>query len=225
MVETPFETVYNAEMTCEACVKDIGVKLEALPGVVSVMCDLDTKTVAVMGTTPPSQILTTLQPRKPILRGTGGSNSAAVAILEDFESNADLRVRGLTRFVGLPNGKTFVDITMTGVPDGDYEACINTGGDVSQGVGSTGGVWKAIGALKCLNGDCQLYKTFQLQLSEIIGRSMVVTSSDAGASGASFCGVIARSAGAWENSKYVCSCTGKTIWDERVDAISRGIVS
>lgn len=219
MSNTPFETVYNAEMTCDGCIKDIEGKLSSLPGVENILCDLNTQTVAVLGTTPPSQILTQLKGRSPILRGTGTSNSAAVAILENFESNTDLRVQGLSRFVGLPNGTTFVDIKMTGIPDGVYKAGINTNGDVSNGIGSTGKTWKDLGELKCINGDCQLYSTFQFKLFEIIGRSMVVSSPVA-----NFCGVIARSAGAWENSKYVCSCTGKTIWDEKVDAVKRGIV-
>ncbi|MCJ1464177.1 copper chaperone [Pseudocyphellaria aurata] len=37
-------------------------------------------------------------------------------------------------------------------------------------------------------------------------------------------GVVARSAGAWENSKVVCSCSGKTVWEEREEMVSKGIV-
>ncbi len=29
------------------------------------------------------------------------------------------------------------------------------------------------------------------------------------------CGVIARSAGLFENMKKICSCSGKTLWEER----------
>ena len=29
------------------------------------------------------------------------------------------------------------------------------------------------------------------------------------------CGIIARSAGLFENEKRVCACTGKTLWEER----------
>ncbi len=37
-------------------------------------------------------------------------------------------------------------------------------------------------------------------------------------------GVIARSAGVWENDKTVCSCTGKTLWEERKDELKKGML-
>ena len=36
-------------------------------------------------------------------------------------------------------------------------------------------------------------------------------------------GVVARSAGVWENSKVVCACSGKTVWEEREEMVSKGI--
>ena len=32
------------------------------------------------------------------------------------------------------------------------------------------------------------------------------------------CGIIARSAGLFQNKKTVCTCSGKTIWEERMEA-------
>lgn len=37
-------------------------------------------------------------------------------------------------------------------------------------------------------------------------------------------GVVARSAGAWENDKVVCACSGKTVWEERDEMVAKGIV-
>lgn len=37
-------------------------------------------------------------------------------------------------------------------------------------------------------------------------------------------GVIARSAGLWDNDKTVCSCTGKTLWEERKDEVKKGML-
>lgn len=37
-------------------------------------------------------------------------------------------------------------------------------------------------------------------------------------------GVVARSAGAWENDKVVCACSGKTVWEEREEMLGKGIV-
>lgn len=37
-------------------------------------------------------------------------------------------------------------------------------------------------------------------------------------------GVVARSAGIWENGKVVCGCSGKTVWEERREAVKRGML-
>ena len=37
-------------------------------------------------------------------------------------------------------------------------------------------------------------------------------------------GVIARSAGVWDNDKTVCSCSGKTVWEEREEQVGRGML-
>jgi len=37
-------------------------------------------------------------------------------------------------------------------------------------------------------------------------------------------GVVARSAGVWENEKVVCGCSGKTVWEERGEAVKRGML-
>jgi len=71
-----------------------------------------------------------------------------------------------------------------------------------------------------------------LNVGDIIGRSLVVkegvddlgrgTSLDSKTDGAAgkgiACGIIARSAGLFDNPKKICACDGKTLWDERGDA-------
>lgn len=37
-------------------------------------------------------------------------------------------------------------------------------------------------------------------------------------------GVIARSAGVWDNEKMVCSCSGKNVWEERKEQVSKGML-
>ena len=37
-------------------------------------------------------------------------------------------------------------------------------------------------------------------------------------------GVIARSAGVWDNEKTVCSCSGKNVWQERKEQVGRGMI-
>ena len=48
-------------------------------------------------------------------------------------------------------------------------------------------------------------------------------SASASASASAIIGVIARSAGVWENDKTVCSCSGKTIWQERKEQQEKGV--
>jgi copper chaperone for superoxide dismutase len=63
---------------------------------------------------------------------------------------------------------------------------------------------------------------------ELIGRSMVVSKSREGPfrmeDPDTLVGVIARSAGVWDNDKMVCSCSGKNVWEERKEMVSKGIV-
>ncbi|XP_015111150.1 copper chaperone for superoxide dismutase isoform X2 [Diachasma alloeum] len=70
-----------------------------------------------------------------------------------------------------------------------------------------------------------------LNVGDIIGRSLVITQdSDDLGKGDSLkskvdgnsgmrlaCGIIARSSGVFENTKKICACDGKTLWDERDD--------
>ena len=37
-------------------------------------------------------------------------------------------------------------------------------------------------------------------------------------------GVVARSAGVWENEKVVCACSGKTVWEEREEMVGKGML-
>lgn len=50
----------------------------------------------------------------------------------------------------------------------------------------------------------------QLSVSELIGRGVCVTNGSDKA-----CGVIARSAGIFQNYKRICLCSGKVLWNER----------
>lgn len=65
---------------------------------------------------------------------------------------------------------------------------------------------------------------------ELVGRGMCVERIDSEAVGhgdggrEEVVGVVARSAGVWENEKVVCGCSGKTIWEEREEMVGKGIL-
>lgn len=135
---------------------------------------------------------------------------------------------------------TLVDISTHSLPAGEYQATVRESGDISRGAQSTGKVWGAnstgddqakgvVGTIKVGNsGIGSSFLTMPVQIWEIIGRGMVVTNTthngDEEFDEPSLAGVIARSAGVWENDKIVCSCSGKTVWQERKELIDRGML-
>lgn len=229
-----FETVYNVPLTCDSCIESVSKEIWKNEGIKNVKCDLATQTVSVEGSTPPSQIIEAIQNtgRDAIIRGTGKPNSAAVCILEDFTKDMsalteahDRDVYGLARLISTKANEMFVDLTLTGMkPNGEYYASIRSSGDLSRGPLSTGKAIFTLPKISCDgNGKCQQYVSVPFGINSLIGRAVTVSPDSTKVFMDSMAGVIARSAGAWENDKYVCSCTGKNIWQERKDAKVRGI--
>lgn len=195
------------------------------------------------GTASPSEIVSAIEStgRDAILRGSGRSNSAGVCILETHANVKD-PVKGLARMVEVGPNLTLIDLTIKGLTPGTYHATIREKGDISQGALSTGGVWEALktaagfkkargsfGEIKVGKdgrGNAFLDKPFSIW--EVIGRSMVVSKQAEGPfaqdDADTLVGVIARSAGVWDNDKTVCSCSGKTVWEERKEQQGRGMI-
>lgn len=136
---------------------------------------------------------------------------------------------------------TLIDLTIRGLSPGKYWATVRTTGDISQGAVSTGAIWsdasdnsKPRGLLESVEvgssgiGSVFIDKPFQIW--EMIGRSIVVSRQHEGRKpfekndSDTLVGVIARSAGVWDNDKTVCSCSGKTLWEERKDEVKKGML-
>ncbi|KAL0778694.1 hypothetical protein CaCOL14_004952 [Colletotrichum acutatum] len=255
-VSYPFQTVFAVPMTCDSCVKDVSDSLYKLGGITKVEANLKDQLLSVEGTAAPSTIVDAIQAtgRDAILRGSGGSNSAAVSILESFyhaddassklNEQRDREVRGLARMVQVSPTTTLIDMTLRGVAPGSYRATIRQYGNLAEGASSTGPVWSegsedaaAAAAAKGFlgvfdvgkdgRGSAYLDKPFQIW--EVTGHAMVVSRQDESAGALkndpdTLVGVIARSAGVWDNDKTVCSCTGKTLWEERKDEVEKGML-
>lgn len=213
--------------------------------------NLQDQLVFVEGTAAPSSIVSAIETtgRDAILRGSGKSNSAGVCILETHNSqvkqDGDGAVRGLARMVQVSENRTLVDLTLKGVQQGTYWATVRERGDISRGAESTGGMWDAVKRIAGFekersrgsfgqidvgkDGRGSVFLDRPVSIWEIIGRSMVV--SDKGEDGPfdredhnTLVGVIARSAGVWDNDKVVCSCSGKTVWQERKEQQAQGML-
>ncbi|KAK9463656.1 superoxide dismutase [Lipomyces oligophaga] len=225
------KTVFAVPMHCEGCTDDIKGALQPVDGVNNIKFDLENQLVYIEGSAPPSTIVNAIQGtgRDAIVRGSGEPNSSAVSILETFEPDKiGSPVRGLARLVKVSSTNTLVDLTLSGLrPLGTYYASIRTAGDISRGALSTGSPYKCLGPIdvdKEGSGQTFLIKD-NLPIYEVIGRSLVVGQDKdcVRMFESDVVGVIARSAGVWQNEKTVCSCSGKTVWEERKDARSKGI--
>ena len=242
------QTTFAVPLHCDSCVKDVSVALNKVDGVMKIETNLQDQLVFIEGTAAPSTIVSAIEStgRDAILRGSGKSNSAGVCILETHSTKVPDHVRGLARMVQLSDNITLVDLTLLGVSPGTYHATVRERGDISQGAASTGGVWEVI---KSLGGFTKqdppprgVFGTIQvgkggtgsafldrpLSIWEIIGRSMVVSKQVDGPFSKedpdTLVGVIARSAGVWDNQKTVCSCSGKTVWQERKEQQAQGML-
>ncbi|EWY85297.1 hypothetical protein FOQG_07075 [Fusarium oxysporum f. sp. raphani 54005] len=245
--DNSFETLFAVPLSCDGCVKAVSDSLYKLGGISNVEGNLKDQLISVKGTAPPSAIVEAIQAtgRDAILRGTGASNSAAVSILETFEDPVDgfyeepsRDVRGLARMVQVSSGRTLVDLTIRGVSPGTYKASIRAYGDLKNGATSTGPVWtgddkKPRGDLGTIevgeDGRGAAFIDHGFQIWEVIGHAMVLTRQEEKDEPLkndkdTVVGIIARSAGMWDNDKTVCSCTGKTLWEERKDEVQKGML-
>jgi copper chaperone for superoxide dismutase len=136
-----------------------------------------------------------------------------------------------------------IDLTIKGLAPGYYWATVRECGDISRGAASTGGIWGCgtgespteevpkgvIGKVQVdENGRGGVFLERPFQTWEILGRSIVISRSLEGTPPPedrdTLVGVIARSAGVWDNDKTVCSCSGRTLWEERKEHVDRGML-
>ncbi len=152
-------------------------------------------------------------------------------------------MRGLARLIELSDRITLLDMTLTGLPKGTYTASIRQSGDISNGAQSMGAIFTGfegdrkgkLGQLEVdKEGRGQLVGKVDWRVWEMVGRGVLVEreGEGQGANGALgrergdglVMGVVARSAGVWENEKVVCGCSGKTVWEEREEMVGKGML-
>lgn len=246
-----FQIVFAVPLECQSCVESTSDALKGLDGVTSYDIDLQDNLVTTTGTIAPSTIIKAIQNtgKDAIIRGTGQPNTAAVCILESFDPK-DIKtpVKGLARIVLVSPKDLYIDLTISGLEKGVYYPSIRSSGNLSNGAKSTGSVFHELAlvdvneapvAINSLGAEPQItsasstigttsfsgqaFLHVPLSINDLIGRSVVVSRYKDKVADDALCGVIARSAGVWENLKQVCSCTGKSVWEERVDARGRGV--
>lgn len=135
---------------------------------------------------------------------------AAVCILDYNRTDSPHQdVRGLARIVQLPSTppRTFVEVTMASYPPGLYDIVVRETGNLTKGIVSAGKVTKMLGKVQVdergwgeWSGEVE-----GLEVWEVVGHALSVDR---------VAGVVARSAGVWDNMKKVCACSGRTLWEE-----------
>lgn len=209
---------------------DVRSALKEVSGIDNLEIDVPEKRVVVEGRTPPSRILSALlnAGRKAILRGqdsrVAAHLGAAVCIFEHYPEYdggwAQYNNRGLARLVQVDESHCLVDVSVgPGLQPGEYNIAVHEYGDISEGALSTGPTMDrgAVGTVSVGHDGLGNFvgETSSLSVWDMIGRSLVVERSDGTQDKRdAICGVIARSAGAFQNSKVVCSCSGQTLWEE-----------
>lgn len=244
-----FEIVFNVPMECESCVESVTNALKPVKGISAFDINLASNVVTTKSSLPPSELVKVIQStgRDAIIRGTGKPNSAGVCILESFDAK-DIQqpVKGLARIVNVNTDELFIDLTVNGLPKGMYYPLIRKSGNLSKGALSTGDAYYPLSPIEVMTnasksttinslgagsyGDAddlysgQAFLHAKLNVGDLIGRSIVLSKlKNHQPTSDSLVGIIARSAGAWENDKQVCSCSGKTVWEERKDALAKGL--
>lgn len=167
-----------------------------------------------------------------------------MCILETHAAGETDVVKGLIRMVEAAPSLTLFDLTIRGLAPGTYWATIRATGDISRGAASSGGLWRGdaaagddappkgrLGTVSVgADGVGAVFVERALPIWEMIGRSVVVSRQHDGEGGGfendrdTLVGVVARSAGVWDNDKTVCSCSGKTLWEEREEGVGRGML-
>jgi copper chaperone for superoxide dismutase len=142
-----------------------------------------------------------------------GSPNALVAIFEFFKGIQgwpEKNCKGLARIVESKN-HLFLDLSVSGLDSGKYKLNIHQYGDLSNGIKSAGDVYCAFDDVNVVNRKCSKEFLFKGQICDIVGKALCLENRD---TGDAVCGILARSAGVFENEKRVCSCTGRTIWED-----------
>ncbi|KAG2222069.1 hypothetical protein INT45_007955 [Circinella minor] len=162
-------------------------------------------------------------PSETLPKGTNGL--ARFVQIDEETCLIDLTVEGLTPGEHGVHIHELGDISRGWLSTGDHFNPTN----VDHGDPETGHVGDLGNVLVDENGWGDLViESTRVKVWDIIGRSMVISQNkdDLGKQGTKeskwngnsgpgvLCGIIARSAGAFENMKKICACSGKTLWEE-----------
>ncbi|XP_042615358.1 copper chaperone for superoxide dismutase [Cyprinus carpio] len=227
---------FAVQMSCDSCVNAVKGVLERDPGVQSVHVDLAKEQVLVETALTSLQVQSLIEStgRRAVLKGMGGSETdlgAAVAMISGASQDRcliDGTIDGLTPGAHGLHVHELGDLTQDCMSCGDhfnpFRKQHGAPQDSERHVGDLGNITAAPDGRASFR-----LEDSQIKVWDVIGRSLVVDSGEddlgrgkhplskiTGNSGERLaCGVIARSAGLFQNPKQICACDGVTLWEER----------
>lgn len=186
--------------------------------------------VSILESLPTSEKISQL---KENLTATSLINSETVLGVRSLES-----IRGIIRAIEMKGSKNgndakgpvWIDAALTRLPNlnGIYNVNIHKFGNL-QNFRTLGPIIKSNkvnllngGAFLPLNNEEDYEQNKTVSLMDLVGRGVSIC--DEKNETCYAIGLWARSSGLWGNSKKICACSGKTIWEERKDALEAGIV-
>ncbi|GCC21272.1 copper chaperone for superoxide dismutase isoform X2 [Chiloscyllium punctatum] len=223
MAATSSKLEFAVQMSCESCANAVRSALSGVSGIQSVDIDVSTEQVLIDTTLTSREVQELIEStgRRAVLKGMGPSTlkdlGAAVAMLGP-EGN----IKGAVRFLQLSEKLCLIEGTVDGLKPGQHGLHVHEFGDLTNSCLSCGDHYNP-GENR--HGGPQDVD----RVSDIIGRSLVIDSGEddlgrgshplskvTGNSGERLaCGIIARSAGLFQNPKRICSCDGVTLWEEQ----------
>ncbi|KXS19519.1 Cu,Zn superoxide dismutase-like protein [Gonapodya prolifera JEL478] len=236
LLSKPLPLEFGVELKCQNCVNSVQAALQSelsAKHIVDLTFSIPDQRVTLSSSLPPSRLVQLIRSsgRSAVLRGSGGVPGsptflgAAVCIFEIFKGArgwAQHNNRGLARLMQVDDTTCAIDVSLDGFPASTVlEVRVHESGDISGGASTTGEPIHILGAVTTdEDGRADLVaEVGSFSVWDVIGRSLVVADKVAEESGRAapedaVCGVIARSAGLFENTKKVCSCSGMTLWEE-----------
>lgn len=227
MTEVKYE--FAVRMTCQGCADAVTNVLSGVDGINKVSIDLGVERVVVETTLPSLKILELIEStgKMAVLQGMGSSQTlkhkgAGVA---QVSGNGSM---GVIRFLQADDNICIIEGTIDGLNSATHKLFIHEEGNLSSGCDSCGDIFKGnfttslgskyYGDLGSVDVNSNGRAVFNIvspivKVPDVIGRSLVIH--DSSNSERVSCGIIARSAGLFENEKRICLCDGTTLWDEK----------
>ncbi|XP_010784466.1 copper chaperone for superoxide dismutase, partial [Notothenia coriiceps] len=145
------------------------------------------------------------------------------------------RIQGVVRFLQLSEQRCLIDGTIDGLEPGPHGLHVHTLGDLTQDCLSCGEHYNPFGRQHGSPGDSERHvgdlgnivagpdgrasfrqEDSQIKVWDDAWLGAIPSPNRPGTLGERLaCGIIARSAGLFQNAKQICACDGVTLWEER----------